>query len=221
VAGIADSTQIESKEPEFARNQAIHKFLHNMDFRHFTHIFFLDDDSTPVLDDAIVRLHRHNKPFVAGVTPILRYREGIDFSKVELIKRGIFLNEKKAMDLHWNAIIKKDGQMQNIGIDELPRGLFRAHRIGGTGLLVRRDVLEKLKSPYQKTTYNEKNTGVTLSEDIYFSEKVREAGFDLWVDPAIECEHWHIRSIREIFMIAMQAKKEGYEQAKAEFKVVV
>ena len=58
-------------------------------------------------------------------------------------------------------------------------------------------------------------------EDIYFSEKVREAGFDLWVDPAVQCHHFHTIDILEVFMIAMQAKKMGYQQAKAEIKAIV
>lgn len=221
LAAIADSTQLESKEPALARNQAIGRFLHNMDFRHYTHIFFLDDDSTPVQDDAVTRLLNHNKPFVAGVTPIYRFKEGIDFSKVHLIERGIIRNEKIKIDCHWNAIVKNGERMENIGIDELPKKLFKAYRVGGTGLLVRRDVLEKLKPPYQVTTYNDSYTGVTLSEDIYFSNKVREAGFDIWVDPAVQCHHFHKLDIWELFLVAMQAKKMGYEEAKAKYKVVI
>lgn len=220
LSGIAISTHMESKTPEVARNKAILGFLHDMKYRHCSHIFFLDDDSTPYAEDAILRLLNHRKPFVAGLTPIMRYREGLIYHK-SLINAGIMQHEKTEIDCHWNAVIEKDGRLENIGIDEKPEGLFKAYRIGGTGILVRRDVLEKLKPPYQITTYNERYTDVKLSEDMYFSDKVREAGFDLWVDPAIECHHFHNLDILDMFKALVQAKKMGYEQAKKDFKVAV
>ena len=215
LSGIAMSKHIPSKAPEYARNKAIYSFINDPALRHCTHIFFIDDDSPPFTDDAIHRLYKHNKPFVAGVTPIFRTKEDIiDFNNPGKLKDVI--------DLHWSAIIKNEaGKLENIGIGELPKKPFKAVRTGGTGLLVRRDVLEKIEPPYQITTDNESHTDIKLSEDIYFSEKVRDAGFDLWVDPTVQCSHFHTTDILEIFMIAMQAKKAGYEEAKADFKVVI
>jgi hypothetical protein len=213
MAGIADSIHLASKAPELARNKAIHVFLHGMKFQHCTHIFFLDDDSPPVPVDAIMRLYRHDKPFIAAMTPIVRYRESYD--------PGSKKNTKSAIDCHWNAVIKKDGVLHNIGIDEKPKELFKAHRVGGTGLLIRREVFEKIKPPYQKTIYNASYTDVKISEDMYFTDKIREAGYDLWVDPNVECDHFHIVSLRDVFAIAIQAKKMGYEQAKRELRSAV
>jgi len=218
LSGIAVSLQLESKDPALARNRAIHSFLNEMKYKNCSHIFFLDDDSTPEQEDAILRLLIHRKPFIAGLTPIIIFKEGLIYNK-SMICPGAMQYEKTMLDCHWNAIIERDGKPEHIGIDEKPTGLFKAYRVGGTGILVRRDVLEKIKPPYQITTYNEDYTHVELSEDFYFCDKVREAGFDLWVDPNVICHHYHNLDILDIFKVANQAKQMGYKQAMKDYKI--
>jgi len=193
--GIADCKMIPSKAPELARNVAIADFLINHPKK--THIFFLDDDSPPANDYTIEVLLRHNKPVVCAPTPICRYeRDDQHF---------LFL---------WNTIVTKEGhteenpKLENVGPDELPKRLFKCYRVGGTGLLVRRDVLKKLKPPYQLTTYNEHWTDVLKSEDIYFSDKIRAAGYEIWADGETVCGHWHRLNILDMFQVYLAAKKE-------------
>lgn len=186
--GTAELAPFPTKIPEFGRNTGINKFLHDPKHRHYEHIFFLDDDSPPFDDYAIEYLRSQNRSVIAGVTPIVRVKPS-------------------EIDCHWSASIKNnDGKVQTIGINELPKKQFKAHRVGGTCLLVHRRVLEKLKPPYQKTTFNETCTDVKLSEDVYFSDKIREAGFDIWVDPKVQCHHWHYFDLADIFAIVRQTK---------------
>ena len=202
VRGIAECQPMPSKVPELARNYAINDFLKNHTKK--THIFFQDDDSTPVDIYTIERLLRHNKPVVCGITPIWRYGKGLE-----------------DFDLLWSAVIKRpDGKLDNIGVDELPEKPFKAYRVGGTCMLIARHVLEKLEPPYRKVDYNDSWTDVKLSEDMYFSDKIREAGFDIWCDPLIACHHFHNLDILDVFQIAIEAKRMGYEQAEKDYKIL-
>jgi GT2 family glycosyltransferase len=194
--GVADYVCYEARTPDIARNVGILAFLHRPLHARKTHLFLLDDDSTPVNDFVIERLMGLNKPVVAGVTPIIRKSE-------------------ETFDCYWSPIIKNEsGKLENIGIDEMPKKQFKAHRTGGTCLLLRRDALQKLEPPYQKFEFNEHQTKLLRSEDIYFSDKLREAGFDIWIDPESICHHFHTQDILDIFAVAIQAKKMGHEEAK-------
>jgi hypothetical protein len=183
VRGIAECQPFPSKAPELARNYAIADFLENHPRK--THIFFQDDDSTPKDIYTIEKLLRHNKPVICGVTPIWRYGKSL-------------IN----FQLLWSPVIRKDdGKLDNIGVDELPKKPFKAYRTGGTCMLIARRVLEKLEPPYQKTTFNDTVTDVTLSEDMYFSDKIRNAGFEIWIDPQVICSHFHVLDILDVFSV--------------------
>jgi len=219
--GIADYLSLSSSSPELARNKAIEDFMHSRFHKKKTHIFFLDDDSTPCDDFVIETLLRLNKPVVAGVTPIMRKKEGINFNSLKLRRLGIVQNEDIKNILYYSPIImNEDGKLENIGIDELPETPFIAHRTGGTYLLIRREVLEKIKPPYQKFEFDEKQINLLRSEDIYFSDKIRQAGYDIWIDPKCVCHHFHTQDILDTFGIAMEAWQQGYDEARKEFKIV-
>ncbi len=186
--GTAELAPFPTKLPEFGRNTGIEKFLHDPKHKHYEHIFFLDDDSPPFDEHAIEYLRAQNKNVIAGVTPIV-------------------LVKPDKVDCHWSAAIEDEsGAIKTICINELPKKPFKAHRVGGTCLLVHRRVLEKLKPPYQKTTFNDTCTDVKLSEDVYFVDKIRQAGFDIWVDPKVQCHHWHMFDLADIFAIVRQTK---------------
>jgi len=184
--GIAEYEAWPSKLPELVRNRAITEFLHSPTFKKKTHLFFLDSDTCPVNDFAIERLLSFGKDVIAGITPIVR----VD-------------NDIQCM---WSA--QKDDEYY--GWDDLPKTLFKADRIGGTTLLLSRKVLEKLEPPYQITEYNDNMTNVKLSEDYYFSDKIKKAGFDIWVDPDTVCHHYHMFNLLEIYNIWKQCQKKIY-----------
>lgn len=219
--GIADYMCLASTTPDIARNKGIEAFLHGRLHRNKTHLFFLDDDSTPWDDFVIERLLSLNKPVVAGVTPIMRKKEGIDFTKIRLLGQDIIQNNVIKNILYWSPIVKNDeGKLENIGVDEMPGAPFIAHRTGGTGLLLKREVLEKLEPPYQKFEFDEKQINLLRSEDIYFSDKIRKAGFDIWIDPQSVCHHFHTLDILDTFEIAIQAKQMGYDEAEKDYKIL-
>ena len=193
--GVGEPIAIPTKIPELGRNWAIEQFLTNPQHKDKTHIFFIDSDTVPMNDFAIESLMRHNKPVVAGVTPIVRKGE-----------------ELRCM---WSVIIDdptKPDNMDTIGILDLPKKLFKAKRVGGTTLLIRRDVLEKLTVPYQKSTFNEKITAQTDSEDYYFSDNIRKAGYTIFVDPDVQCHHYHNTDLLDVFAAYKAGIEEGKKQ---------
>ncbi len=187
--GVGEYLPIPAKLPELARNWAISEFLTNPKNKDKTHIFFIDSDTEPMNPYAIEKLLSHNKPVVAGVTPIVRVAEDI-----------------RCM---WSVVTGDGDDYDPISIEGLPTKLFQAKRVGGTTLLVRRDVLEKLEKPYQISTWKDDMTGQTFSEDFYFSDKIREAGFNIYVDPTVICHHYHNFDLLDVFSIWEASVKAG------------
>ena len=156
-----------SRSAEDGRTAAIDDFLNK--YKDATHIFFLDSDTMPVDPMAINKMLAHNKPVVAGITPIFRRRE---------------FTENRT----WSA--KKFGDNQWIKDGELPKEPFNAEEVGGTTILIKREVFSKLQKPYQMTIKDIYTNQMIMSEDIFFSKRITEAGYDILVDPSIKCKHF-------------------------------
>lgn len=72
--------------------------------------------------------------------------------------------------------------------------LIKADGVGMGCTLIRMDVFDKMEPPYFKTVpgYTPENPNEMLgymTEDIYFCDKARNAGFDIVVDTSIQCGH--------------------------------
>lgn len=206
--GIANYTSQASATPDIARNTGIRDFLTLERHRRQKYIFFLDDDSPPFEDNAIIKLMEMDVPFAAGVTPIRIYRDGV-------VDENTGEEGPKYIDMLWNPVfMQTNGEKKNFGPDELPTSIFKAHTIGGTCLLIKREVFEALEPPYQKFTFNKEHTKCIQGEDIYFSNKVREAGFTLWVNPDVKCHHYHRMDIADWFMMIEQSIEIGKRMAR-------
>jgi hypothetical protein len=69
---------------------------------------------------------------------------------------------------------------------KLPKeGLTEIYAAGSAGMLIRRRVLEALEDPWFRPAPDAEG----LNEDLYFCQKVREAGFKIYCDPAIPLGH--------------------------------
>ena len=72
--------------------------------------------------------------------------------------------------------------------NKLPKETFKCGAIP-TGLtLIKTSVFEKLKKPYFFYEYNEEGV-MESSQDVYFCQKAREAGFEIWCNPQIITNH--------------------------------
>ena len=83
--------------------------------------------------------------------------------------------------LQWN--VRRNGKF----LQELPTNPFKPDSVGFGCVLVKMDVIDKLEWPYWRSEYK---PGLrTVGEDIYFCEKAKKSGFDIWCDPKIKCDH--------------------------------
>lgn len=148
-----------------ARNQIHDIFIENKD--QGTHLLMLDSDVLPP-PDCINKLLMHKKPMVGGYYckkekyPI-KQLDGT----VTVVQRPVVYDYDK----------EKDGYVQRFAPGT---GL---ERVGGAGAgcwLMSREVAEAIgKSPY----------GQDAGEDLILCDKVRQAGFELWIDWTVRCAH--------------------------------
>ena len=73
---------------------------------------------------------------------------------------------------------------------ETPFKLAKAGGCAGLGcVLIRRDVFEAIEPPWFDLKEKNDKTGEGYGSDMYFYTKVRDAGFEVWVDPTVRCGH--------------------------------
>ncbi len=126
-----------------------------------THILFMDYDVLP-RTNTLKRLLSHDKDIISGVYPL--YKNG---------KMGWCLSTEEPF--------------RSMPYLDLPENLFKAKTICNGVMLVKTEVFENIVWPYW---YLERCPGgETKGADVYFCEKARAAGYDLWIDPKVKCEH--------------------------------
>ncbi len=127
-----------------------------------THILFVDYDVLP-RSNTLTKLLEHDKDIVCGTYPIIqKFKVSWCISRCEPFKL--------------------------MEIDELPTNPFKVH-VGSNGMmLTKMEVFDNIEWPYWKNKYQD--DGVQMGADIYFFEKVKAAGYDIWVDPKITCGHF-------------------------------
>ena len=156
-----------SKECGVGRSTFIFNILQNPDV---AHIFNLDADVVPP-QGTLKKLLDYDLPIVAGIYPT--------------VNKG-----KKT----WS--FKVDGNSNWQSREEpLPEGLTEVTTIGGSTVLVKREVYEKLKPPWHMASYSSINGDYTEKEDEYFSRTARAVGYKLMIDPAIVCKHYNYGEI--------------------------
>ncbi len=148
-----------------ARNCLVEEFM-NGEAKDCTHIFFIDSDTLPP-QDAIYKLLSADKDIVSGLTPIIDFHD----------KDGTFYRK-----------------MNCVGMDDKHlrpnTGVVPIKGAGGSCIMVKREVFEKLEKPYFRFIYKDDNGKPTIvSEDIYFIIKAMAAGFQPFADTSVMCRH--------------------------------
>ncbi len=135
-----------------------------------THLYFVDSDVVPP-EGTLEKLLKHDLPVVAGIYP---------------------------MDAHGPVWSFKTNGWWRSRTEPLPDGLTKTTAIGGSTLLVKRAVIEKLERPCFKIVYraiDEDGRCYDEGEDEYFSRIAIEAGYDVVVDPTIICKHFNYKEL--------------------------
>lgn len=75
---------------------------------------------------------------------------------------------------------------------DLPlEGLTEVHAAGSAGMLIKKHVLDALEDPWFRPAPD----AAGLNEDLYFCQKVREAGFTIYCDPAVAIGHIALHTV--------------------------
>lgn len=135
-----------------------------------TDLYFVDSDVVPP-EGTLKKLLDYDLPIVAGIYPM------------------------DANGPTWS--FKSNGRWQSRK-EPLDDKLMKTTAIGGSTLLVKREVFEKLKRPWFLITYkpiDEEGRAYDEGEDEYFSRIAIEAGYDIMVDPTIICKHYNYKEL--------------------------
>ncbi len=145
-----------------------------------THILFMEYDVVP-RPNTLKRLLEHDKDIVSGVYPMY---------------------QKKRIE--W--CLSKEEPFKAMQFEDLPNNLFKAKACCNGVMLVKTGVFENLEKPYWETLSSGDKTSKTLGADLYFFKKVLEAGYDLWIDPKVKCEHYRTVGLLSMAMNYMKGK---------------
>lgn len=160
---LADLRKPEGSEIKWRMggNQALGRNLLVEDFLQSDHqwLFFIDDDQA-FGPSTLERLLSHDQPVVSAL----------------ILQRG-------APFLPTAYAAKADGEFFHLDLGASPFGTLAVVRGCGTGgLLIRRDVITSIPGPRFK--YTDK-----IGEDLYFSDRLYEAGFEILVDTGCAIGH--------------------------------
>jgi len=156
-----------SKECGVGRSTFVHTALKDPEV---THVFNIDSDVVPP-PRALKRLLDYDLPIVAGIYPTVT-------------------KDRKT----WSFKMNGDSDWQSRDIP-LPESLTKVTAIGGSTVLIKREVFENLEQPWFRATYRIEDGNYAIKEDEYFSFTARNAGYELFIDPTIVCRHYNYGEI--------------------------
>ena len=70
-----------------------------------------------------------------------------------------------------------------------PSKPFRCRAVGTGLMLIRTEVFRKIPRPWFHFVPNVPGESEFVGEDVYFCDKAREHGFEIWVEPALQVGH--------------------------------
>lgn len=170
-----------------ARNRIVRTFMDS----DCTHLLWIDSDTMPP-SDAVHRLFTSLKEY-----------EGQNDTKRFDIMSGLYFSRKKAGYYRPIAFFKMDiDNKEHNHVFMWGKKPFQVDAIGMGFCVIPRYVFEKLELPYYKWVSDpswgyltEDEGSLSFGEDMYFSEKARNAGFTIGVDPNVLCGHLGISNI--------------------------
>lgn len=128
-----------------------------------THIFFIDHDMQ-YPSDTLDRLLAHDKDIVGAAYNMRCY---------PLKTTVTLLDENGAMTPR----------------EKLPAELFRCEAVATGMMLAKMSVFDKVEKPWFAIMIDPETNELTITEDVYFCNQARKAGFEIWCDPTIPIGH--------------------------------
>lgn len=149
-----------------ARNHIVEEFLKS----DCTHLFFVDSDTIPPAN-ALKKLLLQDKDIISGLTPIIEH----DANRK---------NDSNGYYRKLNVVGMNDKFVEPY------IGTIEVKGAGGSCILIKREVFEKMEPPYYRFQYEDDNgKSVVIGEDILFTIKAKKLGFKIWTDTSLICLH--------------------------------
>lgn len=92
------------------------------------------------------------------------------------------------------------------------KGIIEVDRTGAGALIIKREVLEKIKRPFE-VRYDEDGIAPT-GEDFCFFERVQEAGYKIFVDSDCLCNHMKVVDLAEIYQYLQRFPQETFDEVR-------
>ncbi len=90
-------------------------------------------------------------------------------------------------------------------VESLPKGqLVEVDAVEMKCVFVRRDVFERIERPYFERVLLDESGISFLSEDIRFCEKVKEAGFKIYVHTGFICLNWQMLDLKNSLEVVLE-----------------
>ena len=142
----------------------------------YDYILWIDSDMVFEPED-LFKLIDHDKDVVSGM---YKMSDNINYATVEKMDEEFFEQWMHYPFLNQKMIDQKEGK------------LFKADYTGMGFMLVKYGVFEKMKYPYfypRKQEWPQYGWEEFVWDDVEFCLRVKEAGFDVWVDPGVRLGH--------------------------------
>jgi hypothetical protein len=167
------------------RNRLLSRFLESGEW---THLLFIDTDVV-VSPETIDRLLALNAPFACAPVPILHRRSGPrDVNHGVTVGTNIMIFDDPTLRGTAVAPDAADCGYRYLDPDDMPEQPFKCDATGLGLAMIERRVIERIETPWCEFARLEGNEHI--GEDINFARKVRQAGFDIVVDPELSCDHF-------------------------------
>ena len=142
----------------------------------YDYILWIDSDMVFEPED-LFKLIDHDKDVISGM---YKMSDDVNFATVENMDEEFFEQWMHYPFLNQKTIDQKEGK------------LFKADYTGMGFMLVKYGVFEKMKYPYfypRKQEWPQYGWEEFVWDDVEFCLRVKEAGFDVWVDPGVRLGH--------------------------------
>jgi len=160
-----------------ARNHCVQKFLEgNCDY-----LLWIDDDILPPIN-TLERFLQADKDVIGAVAFAMKYENGIGFPYPVTLR---YNEDKKYIVYHGQGIEECDAT-------------------GGACLMFKRKVYEAVERPYAFQYYRNGTLALTCDFDVF--QKIQKAGFKLFIDFNLVCDHIRTASLKSFNDLLVREK---------------
>lgn len=176
--------------------------------------FFTINDDEHLQPDALDILLAHDKDIVIplglkwhkdnGPMPCVGVREGATDVGAELAAH--FENLEK-------EITATEIPIRYINPTSGYKGLRQCDRVGNSGILIKRHVMEAIPVGTFRLVMAEDRTNVLVTEDYILCDAMIAAGFDIWVDCSLVLDHYKEVNLHSVKKLMVAEHLAGYKDA--------